>query len=223
MEHPNQQMIPEKTIMSLLAKHASRLLIILLLAGLCSCSVLPDKYLFPTVPSQNFVAKSGGIVFQKFTEDFLVDDLIGIHQLGSRQQKLKAMTGEISTALQTLIGNRLADHNHNVQLTDKQLWDLTVNGLEDQKDKAIIIGGHVRRLSVQASTIKALVATEYEFLIEIDCYIGKVDEKKVIKRTVRYSHKMLSFLYSQKEMEKLLDKFLSETAAQVVENIESFL
>jgi len=216
-------MTTEITVMSLLTKSATLLVSALLLAGLCSCSVLPDKYLFPSVPSQNVVDQDGRIFFQKFTEDFLVDDLIGVHQLGNRQQKLKAMTGEVANALQTLIGNRLAGHHHNVQLADNQLWDLTVNDLDRQDNKTVIIGGRIRRLSIQASTITALVATEYDFLVEIDCYVGRVEEKKVFKRTVRYSHKMISFLYSQKEMERLLDKFLSETAVQVVENIESFL
>jgi hypothetical protein len=224
MEYFNRQMSPGKTGADLLTKGANLVVIALLLAGLlCSCSVLPDRYLFPTVPSREFAGQDGKIIFQKLTEDFLATGQIGVHQVGNRQQKLKTMTGEVATALQTLIANQLADHNLVVQLADEKLWNLTVGDLDRLTGKSIVFGGQIRQLSVVASTLTARVATEYEFFTEIDCYIGRVEEKKVVKRTVRFSHKMLSFLHTQKEMDKLLDKFLAEAAVQVVENIESFL
>ena len=153
----------------------------------------------------------------------MVDNVVGVHQVGKSQQKLKTMTGEVAAALHSLVALRLAENKHAVRLTDEELWELSVGDLGRQVSDTIVLGGRIREFSVYASTIAARVKTEYEFILELDCYVGRVDEEKVIKRTVRFSQKMLNISHSSKVMDTLLDKFLEEAALQVAENVESFL
>ena len=118
----------------------------------------------------------------------------------------------------------LAEKKIFTQLSDQQLWPLSLESLEGvaaRKDR--LLGGQIREFSVHADTVTARVATEFEFQIAVDCYIGQVGEKKVVKRTVRVGQKMLTFSSSQETANQLLSEFLEEVAQQVVENIQSFL
>lgn len=223
MEDSNGQMKGLKTADRLRVKLANGVVFFVLLIALSSCSVMKERYIFPTIPQYNGFDGEGQVVFQLFAEDFLVDNEVGIHQVGSRQQKLKTMTGEVAKAMQTLIALKLVEKNHAIRLTDKNLWDLSVGDLARQDDNTVIIGGRIRKFFVQASTITARVKTEYEFVMEIDCYVGKSQEKKVVKRTVRFVKEMLNISHSDKIMNSLLDEFLREAALQVAENIESYL
>lgn len=201
------------------------ILSLLLVAGLLSCSVLADRYLFPAhssfVPS---ATSQPTVLFQKFSEDFFTTGTIGMEQIGNRQRRIKVMTGEVAAALQPMIAERLAEKKIATRLVDQQMWALNVDSLDGvaaHEDR--LLGGQIREFSVHADTVTARVATEFEFQIAVDCYIGQVGEKKVVKRAVRVGQKMLSFSSSQETANNLLSQFLEETAQQVVENIQSFL
>nr|MBF0223009.1 hypothetical protein [Desulfobulbaceae bacterium] len=223
MEEFNCQVVAEKRIGGFWVKRATWALFLALLIVLSSCSVMRDRYIFPSIPEFSGTKKDGLVVFQALSEDFFVNNEVGVHHVGDRQQKLKTMRGEVAKALQALITLRLTEKKHAVRVTDKNLWDLSIGDLGRQADNMTIIGGHIRVFILQASTITARVKTEYEFVVEVDCYIGKVGEKKVVKRTVRYVKEMLNISHSEKTMNALLDSFLEEAALQVAENIESYL
>ena len=225
MEHQNCQVEPVKMIVDFLSKNVTRILgVMFLLVVFSACSVMQDSYLFPDKPLYRSDGTEAKILFQKFSEDFLNDtDAVGLRRVGSKQKKIKIMKGEVATTLHSRIAICLADKNYPTRLTGEKLWNLTANDLERQSGASILLGGKIRKFSVQVSTIVTRLRTEYEFQIEVDCYIGKVDSKKVIKRTVRFGQKMLNISPSQKTMDSFLNNFMQEAALQVVENIESFL
>jgi hypothetical protein len=176
----------------------------------------PGKYLDP-------VAEQGGsvsVVLQEFLEDFGEAELVGEHVIGSKKQNLKIKTAQVSSTLDSLLRDRFIDRG--VTFKHGNSWNLQMDGLERLADSGngLVVGGKITRLSVKAETGFTRLTTKLELAMDVDCFIGVVKQRKIIRKSVYITEKVIKVSANQKAIEKVLDGFLATAAQQVMLNIE---
>jgi hypothetical protein len=202
----------------------SGFLLVLMLLVQAGCSppgilyLKPGRYLQPVALNE----KSAQISLQRFTESFRRNENVGSHLIGRHVQALRVKPGQLSDALDTMLGDALVQDN--VSFKRGSGWDRDLAGLQSYKGRAaLVFGGEITEFSIKITTGVTRLTSNIDISMDVDCLTGLVDEEKIIRKTVRMNKTMLRFSADQKEIEKVIDVFLADIVEQIYKNYAEYV
>ena len=188
-----------------------------LLCSLAACAVPANRYLAagPTELNHDNAPNTAVVLLRPFTETFATDSQIGRHLFTrDRQTKLLVKPGHVSQALDALLLQDLTTKRIAVA-HDGNAWDQSPEGLAAFTEPTrLLISGRITRLALNVD--EKLVSGKARIEMEVECVLGLVNDKKVIRRNVHVSQEMIRVSFDQKELEKLLADCLKEASQEIL-------
>ncbi len=184
---------------------------------LAACAVPASRYLAvgPAAPAEGGDPRQATVLLHPFAEDFTADARIGRHLFtNNRQTLLLVKPGSVGRALDALLQRQLLAGTIAVA-QDGSRWDQTPAGLAAFADpNRLLISGRVTRLTLDVEERHLSGKARAE--MEVECILGVVKDKKVIRRNVHVAQEMITLSFGPQELEKLLADCLTAASAEIL-------
>ncbi|MDH4320060.1 MAG: hypothetical protein OEV73_01035 [Desulfobulbaceae bacterium] len=184
---------------------------------LAACAVPASRYLSagPTALAEGGDPRQAAVLLHPFTEAFAADARIGRHLFtNNRQTELLVKPGSVGRALDAILQRKLLDGNIAVA-QDGSRWDQTPAGLAAFADpNRLLLSGRITRLTLEVEEKPLSGKARAE--MEVECILGVVKDKKVIRRNVHVAQEMITLSFGPQELEKLLADCLSAASAEIL-------
>jgi hypothetical protein len=193
-------------------------LTVMMLVLLCGCGAgkvyLIDLQYVPQVPPS---LKSGPrtVAVAPF-----VDRKSGAHEIGIRKKLDGSLdrftTGRLSVneAVRRAVEGFLRENGFRVM--EIQQWDLTAESLSTIAAD-LVVGGRIGRFWSTAESMAGRTVVRTETVLTV--YLGKPQERKVIRQTVEISREVTQIVFSPEKVEALFNESLSEIIESAFEKL----
>ena len=193
------------------------LLLPALLFALSACAVPAYRYLSTGLTSHvyNNDPDSAVVLLRPFTENFAADAKIGRHLFTrERETKLLVKPGRIGQAIDILLREELIAKDIAVA-EDGINWDQTPEGLNAfGTPTRLLLSGKITRLSLDVN--QKLLSGKARIEMDVECVLGLVGDKKVLRRNVHVAQEMVTVSFDQEELEKLLADCLKKASEEIL-------
>jgi len=185
--------------------------------ALAACAVPASRYLSagPTGLANGAEPNLAVVLIHPFAEAFAADARLGRHLFtGNRQTELLVKPGSVGLALDAILQRELVARKIAVA-QDGSRWDQSPAGLAAFTDpNRLLITGRITRLSLNVDEKHLSGKARAE--MEVECILGVVKEKKVIRRNVHVAQEMITLSFGSQELEKLLANCLKAASEEIL-------
>lgn len=204
----------------------SRITLPLLVIGclLTACAVPTSRSLSlgPEVSATGSDPALAVVLLHPFSEAFSPDRQLGRHRFsGDRQTKLLVHPGHVSRALDAILLQELTGQ-HIATARDGGDWDQTPAGLSAfTKPNRLLITGRITRLTINVE--ETLFSAKAQAEMEVECILGLITDKKVVRRRVHVAQEMVTVSFQQQDLENILRNCLSAASREILAQSDALL
>lgn len=102
------------------------------------------------------------------------------------------------------------------EVTDCKGWDRSAEGLDSlPKDLYLVVGGRIDSFTLEARS--GITGTDTHYMVKIDAFIGQVEKRNVVIRTVESEPKARKVTFDPDEVDAQLDIILTEVIQKLFE------
>ncbi|UCF72126.1 MAG: hypothetical protein JSW35_07955 [Deltaproteobacteria bacterium] len=102
------------------------------------------------------------------------------------------------------------------EVTDCKGWDRSAEGLESlPKDLYLVVGGRIDSFTLEARS--GITGTDTHYMVKIDAFIGQIEKRNVVIRTVESEPKARKVTFDPDEVDAQLDIILTEVIQKLFE------
>jgi hypothetical protein len=102
------------------------------------------------------------------------------------------------------------------EVTDCKGWDRSAEGLDSlPKDLYLVVGGRIDSFMLEARS--GITGTDTHYMVKIDAFIGQVEKRNVVIRTVESEPKARKVTFDPDEVDAQLDIILTEVIQKLFE------
>ncbi len=201
--------------------------LLILAFTLASCTIPASRYLAtgPITPAAYSDPATAMVLIHPFTETFSSTPPIGRHLFsGNKQTKLLIKPQSASHTLTNLLQQELTTRKITVARNDHD-WDQSPASLASFKSpNRLLITGQISHLALNVD--ETFFSTKARVEIDVECVLGQIRDKKVIRRHVHVTQEMIRVRFNQQELEKLLHNCLTAASKEILaqcSNIVAFI
>jgi hypothetical protein len=102
------------------------------------------------------------------------------------------------------------------EVTDCKGWDRSAEGLDSlPKDLYLVVGGRIDSFTLEARS--GITGTDTHYMVKIDAFIGQIEKRNVVIRTVESEPKIRKVTFDPDEVDAQLDIILTEVIQKLFE------
>ena len=143
------------------------------------------------------------------------EETIGLrHGPGKKVDVIELKGISLSESVTRAVEDYFAERGFEV--TDCKGWDRSAEGLDSlPKDLYLVVGGRIDSFTLEARS--GITGTDTHYMVKIDAFIGQVEKRNVVTRTVESEPKARKVTFDPDEVDAQLDIILTEVIQKLFE------